>query len=130
MDALFNQQVLKARKNKEDRDRLLLKRLKKNEEYNKKLGAEKKHLKLPDQKQKLTPGYFMQLKKSKKLIKLDPLTEEEKNVFKNEQEKNDVDFCNFVAAKLKEPKSDLIKSLYKLIGRDRALGFLERTIEI
>lgn len=41
-------------------------------------------MKLPDKKDKLTPGFFMQMKKAKKLITLTPLTVEEKQKLSDE----------------------------------------------
>jgi hypothetical protein len=59
----------------------------------------------------------MQIKKSKSLITLEPLTEEEKNSIANETEMNIEDSCLLIATKLKEKKVDLVRRLVKFSGR-------------
>lgn len=40
------------------------------------------------------------------------------------------DFCKEIAQRLKESKDNLIRQIVRVIGRQKAVGFLERVIEV
>ena len=72
----------------------------------------------------------MQIKQAKKLVKLDPLTAEEHNKLRDEAAISQDEFIKEIAKRLKESKIHLVRKIVKVIGRQKALGFLERVIEI
>ena len=52
------------------------------------------------------------------------------SIIENAKEKDGKDFINFLASVMKEPEKDLISDLYKELGKDFLLGFLEKTLEV
>ena len=52
------------------------------------------------------------------------------SIIENAKEKEGKDFINFLASVMKEPEKDLISDLYKELGKDFLLGFLEKTLEV
>ena len=74
MDDMFNGEVKKARTNHDKKTTKMKENLIKNKKRNSRMSKVDSFKRFPDKNHKLSPGFCMQLKKSKKVIELDPLS--------------------------------------------------------